>query len=155
MAFLRGFGAWLPARIVGNQEMTALTGSTADWILNVSGIEERRFATEETVADLAVSAAQDCLNHCGFPASSLGMVLVASGTAERRFPGPALAVAHRLGLSGPPALDLPLPSAGSLVALALASRLASEYGNILVIGAEKMSTIVRLSPVEPGTAILF
>jgi 3-oxoacyl-[acyl-carrier-protein] synthase-3 len=155
MAFLKGFGAWLPARIVNNEEIAALTGAEPDWILKVSGIEERRFAAGETVADLAASAAQDCLQRCGMPASSLGMIIVASGTAERNFPGPALAVANRLGLSGPPALDLPLPSAGALVALALASRLAAEYGNILVIGAEKMSTVVARQPIDPGIAVLF
>ena len=155
MAFLKGFGVCVPERVVANEEMAVLTGSRPDWILNVSGIEERRFAAAETVADLAASAAQDCLDRCGLPASSLGMIIVASGTAERNFPGPAVTVAHRLGLAGPPALDLPLPSAGVLFALALASRLAPEYGNILVIGAEKMSAVVTRPPVVPGIAVLF
>jgi 3-oxoacyl-[acyl-carrier-protein] synthase III len=155
MAFLKGFGACVPARVVGNEEMAALTGATASWILSISGIEERRFAAEETVADLATTAAQDCLERCGLAASSLGMVIVASGTAERHFPGPAATVAHRLGLAAQPALDLPLASAGALFALALASRLASEYGNILVIGAEKMSSVVMRRPLEPGIAVLF
>src|SRR3954470_11017907 len=126
MAFLKGFGSCVPARVVGNEEMAALTGAKPDWILNVSGIEERRFAAGETVADLATSAARDCLQRCGMAPSSIGMVIVASGTAERHFPGPAATVAHQLGLSGPPALDLPIPSAGALFSLALASRLASE-----------------------------
>jgi|SRR5581483_2829865 len=155
MAFLKGFGAWLPNRVVSNEEMAALTGSSPHWIFNVSGIEERRFAADETVADLAVSAAQDCLARSGVPASALGMVIVASGTAERNFPGPAVAVANRLGLTGPPALDIPLPSAGALVALALAARLAPEYGHILVIGADKMSPVVTRQPIEPGIAVLF
>ena len=156
MAFLRGFGAYLPARVVGNEEMAALTGADPAWILNVSGIAERRFAAdEETVTDLATAAARACLGHCGLDASSLGMVIVASGTAERRFPGPAVAVAQQLGLAAPPALDLPIPSAGSLFGLALASRLAGEYGNILVVAAEKMSTVALKAPIEPGTAVLF
>jgi 3-oxoacyl-[acyl-carrier-protein] synthase-3 len=155
MAFLKGFGAWLPPRIVSNAEMAALAGVTPEWILSVSGIEERRFATDETLADLAVAAAQDCLDRCGLAAASLGMVIVASGTALRRFPGPAPTVAHRLGLAGAPALDLPLPSAGSLVALALAARLASEFGNILVVGAELMSSAVTRQPLDPGIAVLF
>lgn len=156
MAFLKGFGVWLPSRVAGNQEMSAFTGSPPDWILNVSGIEERRFAAaDESVADLATRAAQDCLDLCGLSPSSLGMIIVASGTAERSFPGPAVTVAHRLGLSGPPALDLPLPSAGALVALALAARLAPEYGTILVIGAEKMSSVIARQPMEPGVAVLF
>ena len=156
VAFLKGFGSYLPARVVGNDEMSALSGSPSDWILNVSGIEERRFAAaDESVADLATAAARDCLDRCGETPASLGMILVASGTAERRFPGPAVTVAHRLGLAGPPRLDLPLPSAGVLIALALAGQLAPVYGNILVIGAEKMSAVVTRQPIEPGVAVLF
>lgn len=156
MAFLKGFGACLPARAVGNEEMGRLTGAAPEWIRSVSGIEHRRFAAAgETVAELAAAAARDCLSRCGLEASSLGMILVASGTAGRHFPGPAVTVAHRLGLASPPALDLPLPSAGSLVALALAARLAPDYGNILVIGAEKMSSVVTRQPIEPGVAVLF
>jgi 3-oxoacyl-[acyl-carrier-protein] synthase-3 len=155
MAFLKGFGAWLPPPTIGNEEMAALTGKTPAWILSVSGIEERHVAADETVADLAVSAAWNCLDRCGLAASSLGMVIVASGSAERRFPGPGATVAHRLGLSGPPALDLPVPSVGSLVAVALAARLAPDYGNILVVGAEKMFPIVSAPPVNPGIAVLF
>jgi 3-oxoacyl-[acyl-carrier-protein] synthase-3 len=156
MAFLRGFGAYLPPRVVGNQEMAALTGAAPEWILNVSGIEERRFAApDQSVADLATAAAENCLERCALKAADLGMVIVASGTAGRSFPGPSLTVAHRLGLAAPPALDLPLPSAGSLFALSLASRLAPTYGHILVVAAEKMSTVIARRPIEPGVAVLF
>src|SRR5690349_20944711 len=109
MAFLQGFGAHLPQRVVSNQEMAVLTGSSPEWILSVSGIEERRFADpEQTVADLATAAAQDCLQRCSMTAASLGMVIVASGSAGRSFPGPALTLAGRLSLALPPAIDLPL-----------------------------------------------
>jgi 3-oxoacyl-[acyl-carrier-protein] synthase-3 len=155
MPFLRGFGAWAPSHVVNNEEMAARTGASPDWILSVSGIEQRRFAADETVADLATAAARNCLERCGLTAASLGMLIVASGTAERNFPGPAATVAHRLGLSGPLALDLPLPSAGSLVALVLASHLTPQYGNILVIGADKLSSVVTRPPAEPGIAVLF
>jgi 3-oxoacyl-[acyl-carrier-protein] synthase III len=156
MAFLKGFGASVPARVVGNEEIGALTGAAADWIRGVSGIEERRFAADgETVAGLAFVAAKDCIERCGVEAAALGMVIVASGTAERRFPGPAATVAHKLGLTGAPALDLPTPSAGALFALALAARLATEYGNVLVIGAEKMSAVVQKQPIDPSIAVLF
>jgi 3-oxoacyl-[acyl-carrier-protein] synthase III len=156
MAFLNGFGVCLPPRVVRNEELAALTGSSPEWILNVSGIEERRWATpDQTVADLAVAAAKDCLDRCGVDAASLGMIVVASGTAGRSFPGPALTVASRLGLTSPPALDLPLPSAGALFALALAAQLAGTYGRILVVGVEKMSAVIARQPIEPGVAVLF
>jgi 3-oxoacyl-[acyl-carrier-protein] synthase III len=156
MAFLKGFGTALPPRIVSNEELSALTGAGPDWILSVSGIEQRRWAADsQTVGDLASAAAKDCLERCGVQAASLGMIVVASGTFERSFPGPALAVAKGLGLDSTPAIDLPLPSAGAIFALSLATQLADKYGEILVIGAEKMSPVIARQPLEPGVAVLF
>lgn len=156
MAYIREFGAYLPERVVANAEMGAKVGCDADWIWNVSGIQERRFAApDETVVDLAVKAAKDCLDRARTAAAELGMILVATGSAERQFPGPACQVASRLGLDQTPAVDLPMASAGALFGLSLASRLADTYRNILVIGAEKMSSVVLREPMERGIAILF
>jgi len=156
VAVLKGFGAYLPSRIVTNQEIGARLGRSPDWILDVSGIEERRFAApDESVADMAVAAAQDCLNRVGIAATDLGMVIVSSGSAERRFPGPAATVANRLGIAGVPALDVPIASAGGLFGMALASELAGAHGNILVVASEKMSTVATREPMDPGIAILF
>lgn len=131
-----------------------MAGCEPEWIREVSGIEERRWAAEdETVAGMAARAAEACLG--AVAARELGLILVASGSAERRFPGPAAEVAHRLGLDRTPAIDLPLASAGSIVALDLARRLAADYGAVLAIGAEKMSAVIRRAPIDRSTAILF
>lgn len=156
MAFLKAFGSYLPERVVTNDEIGARVGCDADWIRNVSGIDERRFARDdESVTDLALRAAQDCLDRANLKASDLGMILVASGSWERQFPGPAASVANRLGLDATPSLDMPMASAGSLFGISLASRLCSSLGPILVIGAEKMSKVVQREPMERGVAILF
>jgi 3-oxoacyl-[acyl-carrier-protein] synthase-3 len=81
--------------------------------------------------------------------------MVASGSGERSFPGPAAETALLLGIPGTPALDVPMASAGSLFALGLAARLAASVGPILVIGAEKMSSIALREPMERGVAVLF
>jgi len=156
VSYLRAFGSYLPSRIVTNQDLAARLNLTTDWIMDVSGIEERRYAAEdESVADMAVAAASQCLDQAGLSAADIGMFLVASGSAERRFPGPASAVANRLGAFSTPALDLPMASAGSLFGMALASSLAPVYGNILVVAAEKMSSVAAREPLEQGVAILF
>jgi 3-oxoacyl-[acyl-carrier-protein] synthase-3 len=157
MAFLRSFGSHLPDRVVTNSEIASRIGKSAEWIEEVSGIRERRWASPETtVADLAISAATHCLKNASIEPAEVGMIIVGSGSSERRFPGPAATVAQRLGcLSGVPAIDLPLASAGSLFGMSLASRLAADYGNILVIGAEKMSSVVDRDPIDANTAILF
>jgi 3-oxoacyl-[acyl-carrier-protein] synthase-3 len=140
---------------VPSAEIGARVGSDSEWILNVSGIEERRFANGETVAEMASKAAADCLERAGVAAADVGMIIVGSGSAERCFPGPAASVAQALGASKAVALDLPMASAGSLFGMSLASRLASWYENILVIGSEKMSSVVMREPMERGVAILF
>jgi len=159
-AYLHGFGAHVPARVVTNAALAERLGRTPEWIESASGIRERRWASPETsVADLAVAAAEDCLVRTGSNAASLGMLIVASGSASRGFPGPAVEVAARLGMStalnATPALDLPIASAGSLFGLALAMRLADTYGDILVVGAEKMSALIERAPLDANTAMLF
>ena len=152
-AYLRSSGAHLPERVVANAELAERVGKTSEWIESVSGIQERRWARpEETVADMGVAAAEDCLRKAGIGANALGMLMVASGSGSRGFPGPAAEVAARLGLDSTPAIDLPIASAGSLFGLALAMRLAETQGDVLVVAAEKMSALIEN---DPNTAILF
>jgi len=152
-AYLHSFGAHLPQRVVANAELAERVGKTSEWIESVSGILERRWAAPETtVADMGVAAAEECLRKAGVAANALGMLIVASGSGARGFPGPAAEVAARLGLDSTPALDLPIASAGSLFGLALAMRLADTQGDVLVVAAEKMSALVEA---DANTAILF
>ncbi len=146
MSVIGKFGRYLPARAVGNDELASLLNCDAAWIQQASGIEQRRVAADgESVVAMGVAAAQSCLS------PGIGMVIVSSGSAEMRFPGPAAQIAQRLGLAGIPAIDLPVASAGSLFAMALAARLTPAYGEILVVASEKMASFVR----ERNIAILF
>jgi 3-oxoacyl-[acyl-carrier-protein] synthase-3 len=146
----------VPGRVVTNEEMAARIGRTAEWIEGASGIRERRWAAAETsVADLALAAAQDCLARAGVEASSLGMIIVASGSARPGFPGPAAEVAAKLGLENTPSMDVPMASAGSLFGMAMAAQMVAHFGDALVIGAEKMSAVIEAGPLDPNTAILF
>jgi 3-oxoacyl-[acyl-carrier-protein] synthase-3 len=146
----------LPARVVTNAEIGALAGCDADWIASVSGIVERRFAEpEESVAAMGAAAARDCLDRCGASPSDLGLILFATGSAESRFPSPGSEAARLLGVTGIPVIDLSLASAGSLFALALAATLVGTYQEVLIVAAEKMSSIAMREPVDRNTAILF
>jgi 3-oxoacyl-[acyl-carrier-protein] synthase III len=156
VASLLGFGAYVPERILSNDELAARLGCTPDWIFQVSGIRERRVAAEnQSVADLGFAAAKECLELSGIPPNEIGQIMVASGSSERRFPGPSTNIARRLGIVGTPCLDVPIASAGSLFALSLASRLAGELGPILVIAAEKMSAVALKEPLDKNISILF
>jgi 3-oxoacyl-[acyl-carrier-protein] synthase-3 len=156
MSCLVAFGRYVPSRVVGNAEIGARVGKTAEWIESATGIQERRWAAPgESEAEMAWAAARDCLARAGAAAGSLGMILFSSGSAAAGFPGPAAQVAHRLGLDLTPAIDIPVASAGSLTALALAMQMAPRFGDILVVAAEKMSAVIEAHPLDPNTAILF
>jgi 3-oxoacyl-[acyl-carrier-protein] synthase-3 len=150
-AYLAGFGRYLPPRAVTNSDVAAELGKTGDWIENVSGIRERRYASvDEGVVEMGVAAGADCLKRLGV--SEVNMVIAASGSGASGFPGPAAAIAQGLGLGAIPALDVPIASAGSVFGLALAMHVAPVYGNVLLVGSEKMSTLIGK---DPNTAILF
>jgi 3-oxoacyl-[acyl-carrier-protein] synthase III len=156
MPFLRAFGAYVPSRFVDNAELAEKLGCEASWIKEVSGIDQRRYAAEsESLVDLAVNAATDCLTRGGVPADKIGLLLVSSGSSERRFPGPAAEIGARLGLAGIPAIDVPMASAGSLFGMAMAAKFAPTCGPVLLIAAEKMSTVMAREPLDKNTAILF
>ena len=156
MAWLRGFGKYLPERVVGNDEIAALLEAEPAWIREMSGIETRRYARpDETVAMMAAEAGRQALEASGVAASELGLILVSSGSSERRFPGPASEVQHLLGAPQAIAMDVPMASAGALFAMAQAALWAPRAGKVLVVAAERMSPIAMTPPLEKGTAMLF
>jgi 3-oxoacyl-[acyl-carrier-protein] synthase-3 len=156
MAWLRALGCYLPSRVVDNAELGPQVGVDPAWLLHATGIEQRRFAApDETVATMGIRAAKDCLEGAGVSAREVGLVIAASGSGEFRFPGPATAIAAGLGISGTPAIDLPMASAGSLFGIALAASLSRDYGDVLVVASEIMSRVVRIDAANRDTAVLF
>ena len=156
MAFIKGFGAYRPERLVENSELAEVANCDAAWIREMSGIEQRRFAgRDEGVVEMGANAARDCLNRTGLSATDIGLLIVSSGSSPQRFPGPAAAIGHALGMDGIAAFDLPMASTGALVGMHLAARLAAVHGNVLVVAAEKMSEIALQEPIDRNTAILF
>lgn len=156
MTFLHSFGAALPGRAVSNDELSPLVGRTPEWILNVSGIQERRWVDEGTsVVDLAAEAAKNCLEKAGIAAKDLGMVLLSCSSGARQFPGPAVQLANRLGLTSTPAMDVPMASAGALFGMSMAGDLAATRGPVLVVAAEIMSRIAMRAPQDSAVSVLF
>jgi 3-oxoacyl-[acyl-carrier-protein] synthase-3 len=154
MAYLRAFGHHLPDIVVTNDALEARTGRKSTSMQKTSGIRERRYApADTTVADLGLAAAKACLENAALTPTDIGLILFSSGSSERAFPGPASVLAAKLGLTATPAIDIPVASAGSLIALAFAVDLAPRYGNILIVASEIMSR--RISDADPDTAILF
>ncbi len=156
MSFLRATGAYLPSRILTSEDIAPRLGVRPDWISNVSGIRERRIACEsESIVSMGVAAARNAMTRAGLAISQVGALLVSSGTFTRSFPGPAVELAHELGLDSAFALDVPVASAGSIFAFSLADALAERFKNVLVIATEKMSPIALREPLNRSIAGLF
>ena len=156
MSFLRATGAYLPERVLTSEEIAPRLGVPPHWISNVSGIRERRIASEtESIVSMGVAAARNAIERAGIAVSQIGALLVSSGTFSRSFPGPAVEVARELGLDSAFALDVPVASAGSIFAFSLADTLAERFRNVVVVATEKMSPVALHEPLNRSIAGLF
>ena len=151
-----GLGHYQPSRVVTNHDLVAQGVNTNDeWVRNMVGIAERRFADDESMTDMAIYAASKALANSGIDAGEIDLVLLATCTNEFQVPGGAGYVAERLGISGPGAFDLNAACAGFVYGLAQASNavLSGQSRNALVIGSEKLTDYVDLY--DRSTGIIF
>ncbi|SDT65877.1 beta-ketoacyl-ACP synthase III [Actinoplanes derwentensis] len=148
-------GHYQPSRVVTNDDLANTLDTNDAWIRDRVGIAERRIAGSESVADMAVFAAEKALATSGIAAADIDMVVVATCSAEDRCPNVATAVAARLGIKAPAAFDLNTACSGFSYALATVDHAikAGASRNALVIGAEKLSDVVDWS--DRTTAVLF
>ncbi|HEX2905031.1 MAG TPA: beta-ketoacyl-ACP synthase III [Jatrophihabitans sp.] len=153
---IAGLGHYQPARVVTNHDLVAQGVNTNDeWVRSMVGIAERRFATDESMVDLAVNAASKAIANSGIAAEQIDLVLLATCTNEFQVPGGAATVADRLGIGRPGAYDVNAACAGFVYGLAQASNavLSGQAGNVLVIGSEKLTDYVDLY--DRSTGIIF
>ncbi len=150
-----GWGTALPRRRVSNDDLAAYLDTSDDWIVERSGISERRWAGPgESTGPLAVAASRIALARGGIEPADLDVVVVATATPDMPMPSTASQVAAELGATAG-AFDVNAACAGFVYALTVASGLVSAgvAGTALVIGADTMTSIV--DPNDRGTAVLF
>lgn len=144
-ARILAFGAYQPANVVTNDDLTATLDTSDEWIRSRVGIASRRIAApDETVADMAVAAGGKALAASGLSAADIDLVIVATCTQEAQIPNASAVTAHRLGIRAPGAFDINAACAGFCYALATASDVirAGSARRALVIGSEKLSSWV-------------
>jgi 3-oxoacyl-[acyl-carrier-protein] synthase-3 len=155
-ARVTGTGAYLPERRLTNQELERTVETSDRWIVERTGIRERRIAApEEATSDLAAAAGRQALAASGVPASSVELIIVATATPDMLFPSTACLVQEQLGAKQAFAFDLSAACTGFLYALAVADQYirAGTYRTVLVIGAEVLSRMVDWT--DRTTCILF
>ncbi|MDP4595039.1 MAG: ketoacyl-ACP synthase III [Beijerinckiaceae bacterium] len=151
-----GIGAYLPERILSNTELETMVDTSADWIIQRTGIQQRHIAAEgETTSMLAVQAARNALEHAGVDAQSVDLIVVATATPDYTFPSVATQVQAALGITHGAAFDVQAVCSGFVYAVAIADKflLSGSHKRALVIGAETFSRLLDWE--DRTTCVLF
>ena len=155
-ARIEGCGAYLPARIVSNDELAKRIDTSDEWIQQRSGIKQRHVAADgEMTSHLAVKAAQRALDAAGAKASDLDLIVLATSTPDETFPATATRVQAELGMHKGAAFDVQAVCSGFVYGLSVADSMIKNglAGTALVIGAETFSRILDWN--DRGTCVLF
>jgi 3-oxoacyl-[acyl-carrier-protein] synthase-3 len=155
-AAIAGTGAYLPERRLTNADLEKLVETSDQWIIERTGIHERRIAApHETTSSMAIEAARRACESASFDPRDLDLVLVATATPDYVFPATACLVQHALGATKAGAFDLQAACSGFLYATSMASAMvaAGQHRHVMVIGAETLSRIVDYT--DRSTCILF
>jgi 3-oxoacyl-[acyl-carrier-protein] synthase-3 len=151
-----GTGSYLPIKVVSNDQLSEVVDTSDQWIFDRTGISQRHISSaSETCCLMATIAAEQALGRSGLNASDMDLIIVASTTADNTFPSIACSIQHKLKCKAIPAFDLQAVCAGFVYGVSVASSLSKAYcyQNVLLVGVEKMSSIIDWS--DRNTCILF
>lgn len=151
-----GTGSYLPEKILTNAELEKSVETSDEWITSRTGIRERRIAAEgETTSDMAANAARAAMENAGITADEIDLIIVATITPDMFFPSTACFVQTKIGAKNAACFDVSAACAGFLYALEIAQQFITShtYDTILVVGAEKLSSIVDWT--DRNTCVLF
>jgi 3-oxoacyl-[acyl-carrier-protein] synthase III len=153
---ITGFGCHVPERVITNAELSKMVETSDEWIVERTGIRERRVAApDEALSDLCLPAARQALEHAGVAAKDVDLLIVATVTPDMFFPSTGVLLADQLDMPDAAAYDLSAGCTGFMYALAqaygmLAAGLAERA---LVVGGDTLSKIVDWT--DRSTCVLF
>jgi 3-oxoacyl-[acyl-carrier-protein] synthase III len=153
---ITGLGCYVPDRVLTNDELTGLVDTSDEWIMERTGIRERRIAApEQAMSDLAAPACTDALEQAGVDPREVDLLVVATVTPDMTFPSTAALVADRLGMPDAAAYDLSAGCTGFMYAVAQAHGMLSSglARKALVVGGDVLSKILDWS--DRSTLVLF
>ncbi|HTL04231.1 MAG TPA: beta-ketoacyl-ACP synthase III [Gemmatimonadales bacterium] len=156
IAAITGLGTAVPPRVVTNAEFEKYLDTSDQWIVERTGIRERRIAApEQTLASLCREASEKALAQAGLPVEELEAIVLGTVTPDRRLPATACDLQALLGAKRAIAFDIAAACPGWIYSLAVAEGLiaAGRARSVLAIGAEKLSTITDWN--DRSTAVLF
>jgi 3-oxoacyl-[acyl-carrier-protein] synthase-3 len=156
---ITGIGHHVPETVITNQYLSSMIDTSNDWIVERTGIHERRWvdASKDTVANMAAKAARMALQRARLTEKDIEFIVFATITPDYFFPGSGVLLERELGLDGIGALDIRNACSGFIYALSVADQFIKSgmYKTILVVGAEIQSTAIDLTTRGRNTAVIF
>ena len=156
-AVITGVGGYVPDYILNNEELSRMVDTTDEWITTRVGIKERRILAEEGLGTsyLARKAAKQLIQKTGVDPDTIDALIVTTTTPDYKFPSTASIVLGKLGLKNAFAFDFSAACCGFLYTLDVAASMiqSGRYKKIIVIGADKMSSLVDYT--DRATCVLF
>jgi len=152
---IAGIGAYLPSLVVTNDKISELVETNHDWIVQRTGISERRISEGENTSDIATKAAELALERAGITAEDLDLIIVATISPDMFIPSVACIVQSNLNADKAACFDISVACSGFVYGMEIANGLIQtmNYKNALVIGAEVLSKVMDWT--DRGTCILF
>jgi len=153
---ITGVGSYVPAKILTNVDLEKMVETSDEWIITRTGIKQRRLAAkDEFTSDMAAHAAQRAMKKAGVTADQIDLIIVATITPDMPFPATACIVQQKIGARRAAAFDLEAACSGFIYGLEIGQQfiMSRTYDTVLVIGAEKLSSIVDWT--DRNTCVLF
>ena len=156
-AAITGIQGYVPEYILNNKELETMVDTNDEWIVSRTGIKERRILKGEGKgsSELGAKAVQGLLEKTNTPAEAIDLIICATATPDMVFPSTACIIADKVGAKNAFAYDLMAACSGFLFSLSTASKFieTGAYKKVIVVGADKMSSIVDYS--NRATCIIF
>lgn len=152
---IKATGHYVPDKIITNDDLSEIVDTNDEWIMQRTGIRERRIAIDENTSDLAAKAAKKILQNANMSAEEIDLILVATISGDYAMPSTACLVQSKIGAVNAAAFDITAACSGFIYALTTAHKFVQSqmYQNVLVIGAEVLSKTIDWS--DRGTCVLF
>ena len=156
-AVITGVGGYVPDYVLNNEELSRMVDTSDEWIMARVGIKERHILTEEGLGTsyMARKAAKQLIKKTGVDPNTIDALIVTTTTPDYKFPSTASIVLGKLGLKNAFAFDLEAACCGFLYSLDMAASMiqSGRYKKIIVIGADKMSSLIDYQ--DRATCVLF